>query len=174
MLQEDLKEFVLSDGHSDGVLRRLVVEDMDEALRAVLNDFPLTESVLAEVETILRCMCLDDSQKRAVIYCLKRRIGVVQGPPGTGKTTFGNAVLIILIVLNTKHVETNILLTASSNSAVDNLLQRFRGDKDKLLQSCNAVGLDSLAVIRRYGIHLAPGFEKLLEDIHLDKRCRRI
>ena len=94
LLQEDLKEFVLSDGHSEGVLRRLVVEDMDETLRGVLNDFPLTESVFAEVEAILRCMCLDDSQKRAVRYCLKRRIGVVQGSPGTGKTNFGNAVLV--------------------------------------------------------------------------------
>ena len=86
---------------------------------------------------------------------------MVQGPPGTGKTIFGNAVLIILIVLITKHVDTKILLTASSNSAVDNLLQRFRGDKDKLLQSCDAVGLVSLDVIRRYGTHLAPGFAKL-------------
>ena len=119
-------------------------------------------------------MRLDDSQKRAVRYCLKRRIGVVQGPPRTGKTIFGNAVLIILIFLITKNVETKILLTASSNSAVDNLLQRFRGDKDKLLQSCDAVGLFSCDIIRRYGTHLAPGFEKLLEDIHLDKRCRRI
>ena len=63
LLQEDLKEFVLSDGHSEGVLRRLVVEDMDEESRAVLNDFRMSESVLAEVEPILRCMCLDDSQK---------------------------------------------------------------------------------------------------------------
>ena len=53
---------------------------------------------------------------------------------------------------------------------MDNMLQRLRGDKDKLLQSCNAVGLVSLDVIRRYGIHLALGFEKLLEDIHLDKK----
>ena len=159
LLQEDLKEFVLSDGPSEGVLRWLVVEDMDEESRAVLNDFRMSEEVLAEVEPILQGMRLDDSQKRAVIYCLKRRIGVVQGPPGTGKTTFGNVVLIILIFLITKNVETRILLTASSSSAVDNLLQRLRGDKDKLLQSCNAVGLVSLDVIRRYGIHLAPGFK---------------
>jgi hypothetical protein len=106
LLLEDLKEFVLSDGHNEGVLRRLVVEDMDEESRAVLNDFPMPEEVLAEVEPILQGMRLDDSKKRAVRYCLTRRIGVVQGPPGTGKTTFGNAVLIILIVLITKHVET--------------------------------------------------------------------
>ena len=63
LLQEDLKEFVLSDGPSEGVLRRLVVEDMDEESRAVLNDFRMSESMLAEVEPISRCMCLDDSQK---------------------------------------------------------------------------------------------------------------
>ena len=57
---------------------------------------------------------------------------------------------------------------------MDNPLQRFRGDKDKLLQSCDAVGLVSCDIIRRYGTYLAPGFEKLLEDIHLDKRCKRI
>ena len=63
LLQEDLKEFVLSDGHSEGVLRRLVVEDMDEESRAVLNDFRMSESVLAEVEPIMHGMRLDDSQK---------------------------------------------------------------------------------------------------------------
>ena len=63
LLQEDLKEFVLSDGHSEGVLRRLVVEDMDEESRAVSNDFRMSEEVLAEVEPILQGMRLDDSQK---------------------------------------------------------------------------------------------------------------
>ena len=42
LLQEDLKEFVHSDVHSEGVLRQLVVEDMDEESRAVLYDFRMS------------------------------------------------------------------------------------------------------------------------------------
>ena len=63
LLQEDLKAFVSSDGHSDGVLRRLVAEDMDEVLRAALSVCPLTESVLGEVDTFFHFTCLGDTQR---------------------------------------------------------------------------------------------------------------
>ena len=70
-----------------------------------------------------------------------------------------------------KKAETNLLVTASSNNAVGNLLHRYIDDKDKRMQRCSTL-LGARPVVRRYGSHLSQVFEDRLSDIHLEKICR--
>jgi len=64
----------------------------------------------------------DDSQKRAISLGLNRQrpVLVIQGPPGTGKTS----VLTELICIASRKGE-RMLVTAPSNAAVDNMVERL-------------------------------------------------
>ena len=96
LLKKDLKDFLLLPGASEGVMRRLVIEDMDGEARAALNRLSMIDSVQGEIEGRLKRLCLDPSQRKAVLHALGQRLAVLQGPPGTGKTTVAHALLIIL------------------------------------------------------------------------------
>jgi len=64
---------------------------------------------------------LDESQKAAVRFALKQReLGIVHGPPGTGKTT-----TIVEIILQSVRAGDKVIVSAPSNVAVDNLLDRL-------------------------------------------------
>jgi len=64
---------------------------------------------------------LDDSQQEAVKFALKQReLAIIHGPPGTGKTT-----TVVELIVQAVRCGQKILVTAPSNIAVDNLLQRL-------------------------------------------------
>ena len=64
---------------------------------------------------------LDSSQRAAVEFCLKQReLGIVHGPPGTGKTTTVVEIIRAAVASGDK-----VLVTAPSNVAVDNLVERL-------------------------------------------------
>lgn len=84
------------------------------------NDFPINaEDDLGEIQ---RKDFFDESQKRAITLGLNRQraVSIIQGPPGTGKTS----VLAELIGIAVKRGE-RILVTAPSNAAVDNMVERL-------------------------------------------------
>ena len=68
---------------------------------------------------------LDDSQQQAIDFCLSqhRPVSLIHGPPGTGKTT--TVVELIQRALQQQQGYGKILVTAPSNVAVDNVLQRL-------------------------------------------------
>ncbi|XP_056137744.1 DNA-binding protein SMUBP-2 [Lampris incognitus] len=73
---------------------------------------------------------LDESQREAVSFALSQReVAVIHGPPGTGKTT--TVVEIMLQAIKQGH---KILCCASSNVAVDNLVERLARCKAKVLR----------------------------------------
>jgi Superfamily I DNA and RNA helicases and helicase subunits len=106
--------------------------EMEKAMKAVIkaSDDRLTElkqmfygaleptfAPLREIHHDL----LNDAQKRAVQSILAAKdIAIVHGPPGTGKTT--TLVHAIKLLAET---EKNMLVTASSNAAVDLLVERL-------------------------------------------------
>lgn len=73
---------------------------------------------------------LDDSQREAVSFALSQReVAVIHGPPGTGKTT-----TVVEVILQAVKQEQKVLCCASSNVAVDNLVERLAKCKAKVLR----------------------------------------
>jgi len=64
---------------------------------------------------------LNKSQLEALTFACTRRITLIQGPPGTGKTT--TAVQIVSALVQYGLVDLPMLVTADSNTAVDNLVK---------------------------------------------------
>ncbi|CAM0944885.1 unnamed protein product [Alopecurus aequalis] len=79
------------------------------------------ESSVSDPRLSERC-ALDDSQLRALSLGLnkKRPVLVIQGPPGTGKT-----VLLTELIVRAVGQGENVLVTAPSNVAVDNMVERL-------------------------------------------------
>ncbi|XP_029908705.1 DNA-binding protein SMUBP-2 [Myripristis murdjan] len=92
---------------------------------------------------------LDDSQREAVSFALSQReVAVIHGPPGTGKTT-----TVVEIILQAVKQGQKILCCASSNVAVDNLVERLArchakvlrlGHPARLLESIQKHSLDAV------------------------------
>ncbi|XP_046889814.1 DNA-binding protein SMUBP-2 [Hypomesus transpacificus] len=73
---------------------------------------------------------LDDSQREAVSFALSQReVAVIHGPPGTGKTT-----TVLEVILQAVKQGQKVLCCASSNVAVDNLVERLAKCKAKVLR----------------------------------------
>eukprot|EP00931_Biecheleriopsis_adriatica_P016607 TRINITY_DN1218_c0_g1_i1.p1 TRINITY_DN1218_c0_g1~~TRINITY_DN1218_c0_g1_i1.p1 ORF type:complete len:1123 (+),score=295.67 TRINITY_DN1218_c0_g1_i1:41-3370(+) len=64
---------------------------------------------------------LNKSQIEALTLSATRRLTLIQGPPGTGKTT--TAVQIVSAMVQYGLVDLPVLVTADSNTAVDNLVK---------------------------------------------------
>ncbi|XP_067396553.1 DNA-binding protein SMUBP-2 isoform X2 [Emydura macquarii macquarii] len=73
---------------------------------------------------------LDESQREAVFFSLaQRELAIIHGPPGTGKTT-----TVVEIILQAVQQGLKVLCCAPSNIAVDNLVERLAGYKEKILR----------------------------------------
>ena len=79
------------------------------------------ESSVPDPRLSERC-AFDDSQLRALSLGLnkKRPVLVIQGPPGTGKT-----VLLTELIVRAVRQGESVLVTAPSNAAVDNMVERL-------------------------------------------------
>ncbi len=73
---------------------------------------------------------LDASQREAIAFALQpeRPVALIHGPPGTGKTT----TVAELIRQAVQHHGMRVLVTAPSNVAVDNILEKLTDDKTNL------------------------------------------
>ncbi|KAE9464584.1 hypothetical protein C3L33_03499, partial [Rhododendron williamsianum] len=89
---------------------------------AWLEENHLADWTEAELDGLLDSENYDDSQSRAVALGVnkKRPVLVIQGPPGTGKTVL----LKKLILLAVRQGE-RVLVTAPTNAAVDNLVEKL-------------------------------------------------
>ncbi len=68
-----------------------------------------------------RLELLNESQREAVRFCLDSPdVAVIHGPPGTGKTT-----TVVELIRQTVQRGERVLVTAPSNLAVDNLLEKL-------------------------------------------------
>ncbi|KAL8170111.1 UNVERIFIED_CONTAM: DNA-binding protein SMUBP-2 [Gekko kuhli] len=73
---------------------------------------------------------LDASQKEAVRFSLaQKELSVIHGPPGTGKTT-----TVVEIILQAVQQGLKVLCCAPSNIAVDNLVEKLAGRKERILR----------------------------------------
>ncbi|XP_060119937.1 DNA-binding protein SMUBP-2-like isoform X1 [Heteronotia binoei] len=73
---------------------------------------------------------LDASQKEAVQFSLaQKELSIIHGPPGTGKTT-----TVVEIILQAVQQGLKVLCCAPSNIAVDNLVEKLAGHKERILR----------------------------------------
>lgn len=117
------------------VLRQLIMNPVDKTLKqAGLQNLPLesvdfsgSKSKLDGLQQFnqeakhVYAHLLNKSQIEALVLSSTRRLTLIQGPPGTGKTT--TAVQIVAAMVRYGLVDLPILVTADSNTAVDNLVK---------------------------------------------------
>ena len=95
-----------------------------------------------ESELDLKCTNLDYSQRQAVVMALHSNspINLIHGPPGTGKTT----TVAELIRCAVHNMGWKVLVTAPSNVAVDNVLERVMSiEHEKQDSTCKRRGRGS-------------------------------
>lgn len=91
------------------------------AARAVLfgEVAPSFEERIPELD--FRDAKLNDSQREAVTFAMRaKHIALIHGPPGTGKTQ-----TLVEVVRQALQRDQSVLVTAASNTAVDNLTERL-------------------------------------------------
>ena len=127
-LQKALWKFTTEEGPSKGRMRELVIgEEMDIQKRNQRNFLGTVENLDSIIKRLGLFLPINESQAGGLLHAVQRRLSVVQGPPGTGKTTFAAALFLLLRILAHKQKwKEKILLTASGNVAVDNLVKRIR------------------------------------------------
>lgn len=116
----------------------------------------------------------DNSQLKAIALGLnkKRPLLVIQGPPGTGKT----GLLTEVISLAVKHGE-RVLVTASTNAAVDNMVERLTNIGLNIVRFGNPARISpsvaSMSLSEIVNERLAPfrkEFERKKSDLRKDLR----
>lgn len=101
---------------------------------AFLEENHLVDWAEVELKGLVDSKSYDLSQRRAIALGLnkKRPVLIVQGPPGTGKT----GLLKELILLAVKQGE-RVLVTAPTNSAVDNIVEKLSDSGVKIVRVGN-------------------------------------
>lgn len=106
------------------------------------GDIPIEKFSLSapSVSLTFRNTCLNESQKKAVAAITQNKhITIVHGPPGTGKTTTLIEAIIQLIRAGEK-----ILVSAPSNTAVDNIAKGLIAQGVRVLRVGNTSKVDEM------------------------------
>lgn len=117
-----LKELILTP--ADAVLSKIGKAELPLQVRDDLGSNPKKAEGLArftEESKAAYASLLNVSQIEALLLAQTRRLTLIQGPPGTGKTTTAVQIVAAMVMYNL--VDLPILVTADSNTAVDNLVK---------------------------------------------------
>ncbi|MQL98023.1 hypothetical protein Taro_030717 [Colocasia esculenta] len=128
----------------------------------------------AEIDGLVESGRYNDSQLKAIALGLnkKRPLLVVQGPPGTGKT----GMLKELITLAVEQGE-RVLVTAPTNAAVDNMVERLSGTGVSVVRVGNPARISSSVASKSLGeivnnklSNFKKEFERKKADLRKDLR----
>ena len=113
-MQNALKTFAIDDTSVTGYLyHRLLGHAVEEQL--------ITTAKIPDDPEVPGLPPLNESQREAVSQVLQRPMSLIQGPPGTGKTVTSATLVYHL----TKQAMGQVLVTAPSNVAVDQLTEKI-------------------------------------------------
>lgn len=97
-----------------------------------LTDCATLYKAKTELESNPMPRFLNESQIAALQTAVTNRLTLIQGPPGTGKTT--TAVQIVSFLIQLGIIDLPMLVTADSNTAVDNLVKGLAKEGIKVLR----------------------------------------
>lgn len=102
----------------------------------------------SQVDGLLSSESFDDSQQKAIALGLnkKRPLLIIQGPPGTGKT----GILKEIIVKSVQQGE-KILVTAPTNAAVDNMVEKLSSLSLKIVRMGNPARISAAVAAKSLG-----------------------
>ncbi|XP_047337453.1 DNA-binding protein SMUBP-2 isoform X1 [Impatiens glandulifera] len=120
----------------------------------------------------------DDSQRKALSFGLnqKRPVLIIQGPPGTGKS-----VLLKELILQAVKQGERVLLTAPTNAAVDNIVEKLSDSEIKIVRCGNPARISpvvaSKSLVELVNVKIADfraEFDRKRSDLRKDLRlCLR-
>ena len=96
-----------------------MLQALDELENYELKEILLGQKEPKIIETNEKSEVLNESQNIALSKSINSEIFLIHGPPGTGKTT-------TLAEVIKKHIGKKLLVTADSNVAVDNVLEKLK------------------------------------------------
>ncbi|KAM0934029.1 putative hydrolase [Dioscorea sansibarensis] len=127
-----------------------------------------------EIEGMMVNKTFDDSQLKAIALGLnkKRPLLVIQGPPGTGKS----GLLKELVTLAVQQGE-RVLVTAPTNAAVDNMVERLSGNGLNIVRVGNPARISASVASKSLGeivndklANFKKEFERKKSDLRKDLR----
>ncbi|KAH7658940.1 RNA helicase protein [Dioscorea alata] len=146
----------------------------DREAIAWLEKNQLVEWGQLEFEGMMVNKSFDDSQLKAIALGLnkKRPLLVIQGPPGTGKS----GLLKELITLAVQQGE-RVLVTAPTNAAVDNMVERLSGNGLNIVRVGNPARISASVASKSLGeivndqlANFKKEFERKKSDLRKDLR----
>ncbi|KAF5548331.1 hypothetical protein FPHYL_9946 [Fusarium phyllophilum] len=125
-----------------------------DGVRAAMPHFDL----LHDVAPVVRDACLqnvfEDDRERVQKYFSKLHLGLglVSGPPGTGKSHLASAIVVLMCH---NPALRQVYVSAASNGATDNILERIHDVATKTTTNLIDCGVDvkHLMLVRGYSIH---------------------
>jgi hypothetical protein len=124
-----------------------------DGINASLPQFDLLRDVPLQIRDACLENVFEDDRERVKKYFSKLHLGLglVTGPPGTGKSHLASALIVLMCLNPSLH---HIYVSASSNGATDNILERIHGIAMKTTSNLIDRGLDvkHLMLVRGYSV----------------------
>ncbi|KAL4503116.1 hypothetical protein ABPG72_014345 [Tetrahymena utriculariae] len=107
--------------------------DFQIPLYKFLNCHSITQKYLQKLDDAIKSEpLLNNSQKNALAYALRKQNAVIQGPPGTGKTFLACTIAKILIKVYKFFSGKPILIICQKNQSLDELLLKINKADDQI------------------------------------------
>lgn len=152
-MENGIKTFKLIDSE----LKKLILAQSTGHNKSIFN-YNAVKELLKSDTKFSSLKPLNRSQYKALKKALLQKLSIIQGPPGTGKTQISAAfVWYVSRLYKPQNSMEKILVTSSSNKAVDNLVLRIKKTGLKVIKIASRIRakLDSINLkVEKHSLHV--------------------